>query len=345
MISYEVLLDGDRVWPPAGGERPASTIHTREGEDAARLVFGSCRVGAPQREPYTLPPGDEHGSASTPCGRSRRLQAGIEPWPDALLLCGDQVYADEVSPETAEFIRARRDTRTTGGGGRRLRGVHPPLPRGVDKPDIRWLLSTVPSLMIFDDHDVIDDWNISWQWLEDARGEPWWHARITGAFMSYWVYQHLGNLSPPELEEEAMYRTAVSAGRDIDGTSWRPSPSGRIASRRRRDGRAAGTSDGPACSSWTRGRRACSSDDHRDMVDEEEWDWIADRSHEAIDHLVIVSTLPVFMSPGVHYLEAWNEAVCAGRVEGGAGRVARRAAAAGRSTSSTGPRSRRRSRA
>ena len=33
---------------------------------------------------------------------------------------------------------------------------------------------------------------------------------------------------------------------------------------------------------------------------------------DELDHLVIVSTLPVFMSPGVHYLEAWNEAVCAG---------------------------------
>jgi hypothetical protein len=48
------------------------------------------------------------------------------------------------------------------------------------------------------------------------------------------------------------------------------------------------------------------------MVDREEWEWIVERSHEALDHLVIVSTLPVFMSPGVHYLEAWNEAVCAG---------------------------------
>ena len=28
-------------------------------------------------------------------------------------------------------------------------------------PDIRWLLSTVPTTMIFDDHDVNDDWNIS----------------------------------------------------------------------------------------------------------------------------------------------------------------------------------------
>ena len=73
-------------------------------------------------------------------------------------------------------------------------------------PDIRWLLSTVPSTMIFDDHDVIDDWNISWSWIEEIRAAPWWEARITGAFMSYWLYQHLGNLSPPELAEEPIYR-------------------------------------------------------------------------------------------------------------------------------------------
>ncbi len=54
------------------------------------------------------------------------------------------------------------------------------------------------------------------------------------------------------------------------------------------------------------------SDDEREMVDDDEWAWIVDHSHDELDHLVIVSTLPVFMSPGVHYLEAWNEAVCAG---------------------------------
>ena len=54
--------------------------------------------------------------------------------------------------------------------------------------------------MIFDDHDVHDDWNISWLWVEEMRRTPWWEARITGAFMAYWLYQHLGNLSPPELD-------------------------------------------------------------------------------------------------------------------------------------------------
>ena len=218
VTGYEVRLDGERVWPPADGGRPASTIHTREGEDAARLVFGSCRVGAPQREPYTLPPDDdEHGfGVDALWAYSRRLQAGIEPWPDALLLCGDQVYADEVSPETAAFIRSRRDTSEPPGEEVADFEEYTRLYREAwTDPDIRWLLATVPSLMIFDDHDVIDDWNISWRWLEDARAKPWWHARITGAFMAYWLYQHLGNLAPPELEEEPMYRTAVAADGDV----------------------------------------------------------------------------------------------------------------------------------
>ncbi len=73
-------------------------------------------------------------------------------------------------------------------------------------PDIRWLLSTVPSVMVFDDHDVNDDWNISWSWVEEMRAKSWWDDRITGAFMSYWIYQHIGNLSPPELAEEELLR-------------------------------------------------------------------------------------------------------------------------------------------
>ena len=56
--------------------------------------------------------------------------------------------------------------------------------------------------MMFDDHDVVDDWNISESWLEDMRRKPWWEGRIRAAFMSYWVYQHLGNLSPDELERD-----------------------------------------------------------------------------------------------------------------------------------------------
>ena len=313
VTEYEVRLDGEPVWPLPSGGHPPSAIRTREGEDHARLVFGSCRVGAPQREPYTLPPAEEHGfGVDALWAYSRRLQAGIEPWPDGLLLCGDQVYADEVSPETLEFIRARRDTSQPPGEEIADFEEYTRLYREAwSDPDIRWLLSTVPSLMIFDDHDVIDDWNISWQWLTDARAEPWWRARITGAFMAYWVYQHLGNMAPPELDGEAMYQTAIASDGDVGPELER------FAERADRESAATRWA---CCRDFGRSRvivvdsRAARvlDDDHRDMVDAEEWAWIGDRSHEALDHLVIVSTLPVFMSLGVHYLEAWNEAVCAG---------------------------------
>ena len=71
---------------------------------------------------------------------------------------------------------------------------------------MRWLLSVIPTAMIFDDHDVHDDWNISAAWRRDYDAKPWWAARITGAYMSYWIYQHLGNLSPEDLAKDELWR-------------------------------------------------------------------------------------------------------------------------------------------
>ena len=62
VIEYRVELDGEPVWPLDDASHPPSAIHIRMGEHEARLVFGSCRVGAPEREPYTLSPTQhEHG--------------------------------------------------------------------------------------------------------------------------------------------------------------------------------------------------------------------------------------------------------------------------------------------
>ena len=313
VISYDVRLDGRPVWPPDDG-RPAPAVHTRADEPRVRLAFGSCRIGDPQPISTEPPWPDELARTHIDAlwAYSRQLQRGEIEWPDALMMLGDQVYADEVSPPTAEFIRARRDTR------------EPPGEEAADfeeftwlyreswsDPDIRWLLSTVPSVMIFDDHDVNDDWNISWSWVEEMRARPWWGDRITGAFMSYWIYQHIGNLSPPELAEEELLRL-VQADDDA-GPRLR---------------RAAGRWDREsAASRWayyrdfgksrllvldSRAARVL-TDGRREMIDEEEWDWIVEHSLGDFDHLVIASTLPVFAPKGIHHLEAWNEAVCAGK--------------------------------
>ena len=73
-------------------------------------------------------------------------------------------------------------------------------------PQVRWLLSTLPSSMIFDDHDVRDDWNTSDSWRREMQATSWWEERIIGGLSSYWVYQHLGNLSPAALAKDDLYQ-------------------------------------------------------------------------------------------------------------------------------------------
>jgi hypothetical protein len=309
---YEVRLDGKLAWPPADG-RPAPTIHTREHERHARLVFGSCRVGDPQREPYTLPRSEHELGFGVDAlwSLSRRLQSGSEPWPDCLLLLGDQVYADEASLEARAFARSRRDV------------SRPPYEEVADfeeytrlyreawsDPDIRWLLATVPSTMIFDDHDVRDDWNISEAWVKEMRATDWWDARISGAFMSYWIYQHLGNLAPPELAHERLLADLSGGGdggprlREAARAFDRETTASRFAYHRDFGRSRLVVIDSRAARVLTGGAR--------DMVDADEWQWIAEHARGAYDHLIIASTLPVFMLEAIHHLEAWNEAVCAG---------------------------------
>jgi len=46
---------------------------------------------------------------------------------------------------------------------------------------------------------------------------------------------------------------------------------------------------------------------NRAMLPEDEWQWFADQARGYYDHLVVGSSLPWLLPPGVHHLEAWNE--------------------------------------
>ena len=187
---------------------PPSAIRTLGGDGPLRFAFGSCRVSLPHHGPYTLPKG-EH-----PDGREfdalyslveEMLRADPGSWPQALLMLGDQVYADEVSPETLAFIRKRRDTREPPGEEVADFEEYTRLYReSWEDPNIRWLLSTVSVSMVIDDHDIHDDWNISAAWVEDMRELDWWAERECSGIASYWLYQFIGNLSPELLRESEL---------------------------------------------------------------------------------------------------------------------------------------------
>jgi hypothetical protein len=310
---YEVRLDGEIVWPVDDGF-PASSFRTYPKEDALEVVFGSCRLAAPHVPPFSLRKdedsrGREIDALHTLAQRMRNQPR--EEWPDVLLMLGDQVYADEVSPATRAFLESRRDL------------SKPPGDRVLDfdeytqlyheswsDPTIRWLLSTLSTAMIFDDHDVHDDWNISEAWLEEMREHEWWNRHILGALSSYWVYQHLGNLAPGDHQEDELLRRvkaaddaepiledfAQRADRETSGTRWSFC---RNLGRTRLvviDSRAGRVLD----------------EGNRSMLDENEWKWVEEQVTGDFDHLLVATSLPWLLGPGMHYAEAWSEAVAGG---------------------------------
>ncbi|HEV8223934.1 MAG TPA: alkaline phosphatase D family protein, partial [Rubrobacteraceae bacterium] len=311
---YAVGLDGERVWPEEGDPFPPPVIRTIAPDGKLALAFGSCRVSVPHEEPYTLQKSEDrpvHGQDALYALALRMQRQPAVMWPDALFLLGDQVYADEVSPGTREFIRSRRDPEKA--PGEEVANFEEYTRLYWDswkEPVIRWLLSTVPSVMIFDDHDVHDDWNTSETWLEEMRSKPWWEERIVGAFMSYWVYQHLGNLSPQELEEYGLFERvhkALDASRVLREFAYRAD-------------RETGTSRWSFHRDFGRVRLIVMDtragrvleEGHRSMLNREEWTWIEGQATGDFDHLLFGTSLPVFLAPGLHHLEAWNEAVCGG---------------------------------
>ena len=314
---YSVVLDGERRWPEADAGFPPSFIRTIDPQRPFKLAFGSCRITLPQKPPYTLKKDqDKRGRGADALyalaeAMRHELPPETDAWPDALLLLGDQVYADEVSLGTLEFIRSRRNPKD--GPGETVANFEEYTHLYYDswgEPEIRWILSTVPSAMIFDDHDVHDDWNTSKVWVEKMRATPWWEERITGGLMSYWIYQHLGNLSPRELDNDETYhkvceaedagpllrRFARDADREAAGKRWsyyRDFGKVRLLVADTRAGRVL-------------------AEECRSIIGDEEWLWIENHASGDFDHLLIGTSLPFLVPPALHHAETWNEALCGG---------------------------------
>ena len=281
LIEYDVLISldgveqGIREWAPhlihEGASRPAFVVRSRYDD----LLHGSCR------KPHH-PAADGLVVVDALVAEARQTP---EQWPAALLMTGDQVYADDVAGPTLVAIHAL--IRRLGLYGECLEGAvvadsdelmaHPatyyrreqllpafkssealrerffggvekpvfttssahnhlvslgevlamymlvwsPLPWGLielqtpplDKelaerwaqeahciegfraglPQVARALAHLPSLMIFDDHDITDDWNLSARWEETAYGHPFSRRIIGNALLGYLLCQAWGN--------------------------------------------------------------------------------------------------------------------------------------------------------
>ena len=71
--------------------------------------------------------------------------------------------------------------------------------------DVRRLMAQLPMLMIFDDHDVTDDWNLSADWENTAYGHPFSKRIIGNALIAYLLCQGWGN-QPDNFDARTMHR-------------------------------------------------------------------------------------------------------------------------------------------
>ena len=322
VTAYTVEVDGTEVWPPqvAGEpgepELPKPVIATLEPGRALRLGFGSCRTSVGHDEEGNRSHGVDALRAFALALAGVTLPGRPPERPDLLLFLGDQVYADETTDEMRAFIESRRDIGQPPGDELADYQEYAHLYRlAWSDPVNRWLLSTVPSLMIFDDHDVRDDWNTSQTWREQMEAKPWWHGRIVAALASYWVYQHVGNLNVAErAEDEIWQRIAGHDGPD-------ELELGEVL-----DDFAERVDQRPETYRWSFARdlghnrlvvvdsRAARLLDprRRAMLDESESRWLDEQMRGDVEHLLVGTSLPFLMPDGLHHLEAFSEALAQG---------------------------------
>lgn len=325
---YRVLVDGAQVWPdgdPAFAEFPPSVIPTLAPGKPLRLAFGSCRVSVSHDQEGT----EKFGVDAL---RSYALRmAGVtgEPgrWPDLVVFLGDQVYADDTSPLMKEFIKARRDPEQPPWTELKDYQEYAHLYRlAWSDPANRWLLSTLPSAMIFDDHDIRDDWNTSHDWRVEMEATDWWHERVVAGLGSYWVHQHLGNLSAQDRAEDPLWQRI--AGHDGDAELDITAELDQLAD---------DADQHPETIRWSFARdfdtqarlvvvdsRAARvlDPERRSMLDDGELAWLDEKMQGDVDHLLIGTSLPVLLAPFLHHLEGFGEAMAQkrfGRLLGPAG--------------------------
>ena len=312
---YTVELDGERVWPDHHSDLPPSVLRTLSADRGeVRLAFGSCRVSRPHQPPHVLTGRehpDGHGIDALRALALRLASSSSASWPHCLLMLGDQIYADELSPSMLELTRDRREPD----------GVPTDELADFDEyalayreawsePVIRWLLANVPVAMIFDDHEIEAQWKTSQAWVEEMRAKPWYERHVVAGLMAYWVYQHLGNLSLAELAENDIFRRLH--GEDDAGELLRE--------------QMANADRQPGHSRWSFSRdlgraRLVAIDTRagrelepgrRRIIDDGEWEWVTERATGDFEHLLLASSVPFVLPPALHYAETWVEAIADG---------------------------------
>jgi len=166
-----------------------------------RLVYGSCRkLDRPQDDTLNV-----FGNWLT-----EHFEQREQVWPHLLLLIGDQIYADE-PPST--LLRLHPDTQkkneiTMFTDFACLYEYVWTIEKGV-----RQVLATIPTFMIFDDHEIHNNWGATPGWKMQMIRNGMEQVLVDG-LVAYWIYQGWGNLAQSQNSQHPLLQIMQTAEKD-----------------------------------------------------------------------------------------------------------------------------------
>ncbi len=80
--------------------------------------------------------------------------------------------------------------------------------------NVRKALANIPTYMIFDDHEITDDWNLNWRWCKEVYSKQLGRRTIQNGLLAYSLFQAWGN-TPDQFAEndKKLLLTAAKAWR------------------------------------------------------------------------------------------------------------------------------------
>ena len=77
----------------------------------------------------------------------------------------------------------------------------------VAMPAVQRVLANIPTYMMFDDHEVTDDWNLDADWRTRVSGTPLGRWVIANALAAFWLFQGWGNA--PDQRDDSFAATVL----------------------------------------------------------------------------------------------------------------------------------------
>lgn len=117
--------------------------------------------------------------------------AAIEPWLNRPWFCSAK------NPAEPDEEKLKREWETPGPDERRFTGFnrathHLARYAGVT-PRVAQVLANTPTYMIFDDHEIADDWNLNGRWATKVYNRGWGRYVVRNGLMAYTLMQAWGN--------------------------------------------------------------------------------------------------------------------------------------------------------